>query len=450
MGQKTINLDLNLPPLPLPEGIESKYISVNDLIVHFLDAHPNRPPTDGIRPPLIILVHGFPELAYSWRKIMRPLADLGFRVVATDQRGFGRTVPNPNTKEGSNASVAYPYEYQDPLSPFSFANLVRDDVAFVYALGYDSVACVMGHDSGSITASSCALVRPDIYRSVVLMSAPFLGTPDTPFNSQTHSSLADAISAGGLPKPPHMGLAVDAMLASLDPPRMYYQHYYSLPQANIHMHKELSTKQLHDFMRAYFHIKSACWPDSSSSPEDVENFTDPRALKSIEEIAYLPPYYMMPRGESMSAVVGARLPRGDDLERARAWLRDADVDVFTTEYGRTGFQGGLNRYRVATRLGCVGDTLNSISASEQDYISELTLFARKKIEVPALFVAGDKDWGPYQYPGAFDKMRSLCPLMRPGNDGITFIKDAGHWVQQENPEDLLVVLKAFLLGLKLM
>ncbi|EJC99308.1 alpha/beta-hydrolase [Fomitiporia mediterranea MF3/22] len=434
----------NLPPLPLPEGIESKYVAVNDLVVHFLDALPNKPSTDGIMPPLIVLVHGFPELAYSWRKLMRPLASLGFRVVAMDQRGFGRTVPNLSDNIENST---YPYAYGGPLALFSFANLARDMVAFVYALGYEHVACIMGHDSGSITASSCALVRPDLFRSLVMMSAPFVGAPDTPFNVPNHTSFTDAFATGFQPKALPPGLAMDAMFAKLDPPRMYYQHYNSLPQANKQMHTDLSTTDLHNFFRAYFHIKSACWPDSSSSPSDVEKYKEPRVLKGLVDLAQLPPYYLMPRGKSMPANVGEYHPRGEALERSRAWLNDRDVDVYTSEYGRTGFQGGLNRYRVATRLGRASDTLNSISASDEDYMSELSLYARRKIEVPTFFVAGEKDWGPFQYPGSFDKMRSVCPLMKEGSEGIAFIKDAGHWVQQENVNDLFVLLQGFLKGL---
>src|SRR5579884_946904 len=79
-----------MPPLDhpsLPSGLRSRFVeSVNGLRMHVLEA--GREPRGR---PLVLLLHGFPELAYSWRKIMVPLADAGFHVVAPDQRGYGRT-----------------------------------------------------------------------------------------------------------------------------------------------------------------------------------------------------------------------------------------------------------------------------------------------------------------------------------------------------------------------
>lgn len=79
----------DLPLLPLPEGIQESYMKTHDLNYHILYCGPRDAP-------LILLLHGFPEIAYSWRKIMLPLSKLGYHVVAYDQRGFGRTVrPSP-------------------------------------------------------------------------------------------------------------------------------------------------------------------------------------------------------------------------------------------------------------------------------------------------------------------------------------------------------------------
>jgi len=78
-------LPQDLPPLPLPDGVRSAYVKgVNGLDMHYLEAgKPSRP--------LILLLHGFPELAFSWRNLMVPLAEQGFHVIAPDQRGYGRT-----------------------------------------------------------------------------------------------------------------------------------------------------------------------------------------------------------------------------------------------------------------------------------------------------------------------------------------------------------------------
>src|SRR5436305_10914131 len=75
-----------LPPLRLPQGVRSRYVpDVNGLTMHILEAG-----WEGERP-LVLLLHGFPELAFSWRKVIVPLAEAGFHVVASDQRGYGRT-----------------------------------------------------------------------------------------------------------------------------------------------------------------------------------------------------------------------------------------------------------------------------------------------------------------------------------------------------------------------
>lgn len=420
---------LDLPPLPLPDGIQSSYVVVNDLLVHFLDARPHL--SHSGKPALIVMLHGFPELAISWRKVMRPLADRGFRVVAPDQRGFGRTVPLPG-----RGSDVYPYTYEHSLDSFRLVNLVRDIASFVFALGYDHVACIVGHDFGSIVSGHCTLVRPDVFRKLFMMSSPYFGAPTVPMGVPTYATLGEAVQAAQLQATQeHPGITQDKINASLNPPRMHYQHYFSLPQADIQMHKELNMPQLQAFFRAYFHIKSACWP-YPYPPRTIQSWTQ-------DEINYLPPYYLMPRGKTMPEIAHDYAPEGADLERSRAWLSDEEVAVYASEYGRTGFQGGLNRYRIATGLGRIGDSLQSISLANKDYMHEFALFAQKKIEVPAMFVAGDMDWNPYQYPLAQDRMRIVCPLMREGPDGICFIKGAGHWVQQEKPNEVVQKLLNF-------
>src|SRR4051794_30943863 len=197
----------SLPAVPLPPGIRSRFVEdVNGLRMHVLEAGFE---TRGR--PCLLLLHGFPELAYSWRKVMPALAAAGYHVVAPDQRGYGRTT-------GWDAS------YDGDLGSFHMLNIVRDAVGLVLALGYRSVAAVVGHDFGSPVAAYCALVRPDIFSSVVLMSAPFPGPPSLPFDT------ADA-SGGAEP-------AADfhADLAALQRPRKHYHWYYSTRAANADMH----------------------------------------------------------------------------------------------------------------------------------------------------------------------------------------------------------------------
>ena len=137
----------------LPSGITSRFVAgINGLTMHILEAGA------GAGRPLVLLLHGFPELAYSWRKVMLPLAAAGYHVVAPDQRGYGRTTGWDGAYDGDVAS-------------FRLFNLVRDTLALVSALGYREAAAVVGHDFGASVAAYAALIRPDIFRRVALMSA---------------------------------------------------------------------------------------------------------------------------------------------------------------------------------------------------------------------------------------------------------------------------------------
>jgi pimeloyl-ACP methyl ester carboxylesterase len=131
----------------LPAGIRSRIIDkINGLSMHVLEA-------GQAGHPCILLLHGFPELAYSWRKIMLPFASAGFHVIAPDQRGYGRTT-------GCDG------DYDGDLDSFRILNLVRDTLGLISALGHRSVAAVVGHDFGSPVAANCALIRPDVFRKL--------------------------------------------------------------------------------------------------------------------------------------------------------------------------------------------------------------------------------------------------------------------------------------------
>jgi len=100
--------------------------------------------------------------------------------------------------------------------------------------------------------------------------------------------------------------------------------------------------------------------------------------------------------------------------------------VYSAEYGRNGFQGGLQWYRCAT---------SSV------FQAELQLFSGRTIDVPSCFIAGRSDWGVYQVPGAFEAMQTrACTRMIECH----LVDGAGHWVQQEQPEQVGGLLLAFL------
>jgi pimeloyl-ACP methyl ester carboxylesterase len=110
------------------------------------------------------------------------------------------------------------------------------------------------------------------------------------------------------------------------------------------------------------------------------------------------------------------------------WLTDAEVGVYATEFGRTQFTGALQGYRV--RRG-----------SDPKSQAEMRTFTNRSIDVPSMFVGGKSDWGTYQTPGAVDRMRSTaCTNMV----GFHLLEGAGHWVQQEQPEQASTLLIQFL------
>jgi pimeloyl-ACP methyl ester carboxylesterase len=308
------------------------------------------------------------------------LAAAGYHAIAPDQRGYGGT-------------TGWDGRFEADLAPYRQFNLAKDVLALVRALGLTDVTAVIGHDFGSFVAGCCGLVRPDVFRAVAFMSAPFGGAPRL-------------ISGAAFDVP--------AALAALDPPRQHYQWYYSTPQAALDMHDPPGG--LHSFLRAYYHVKSADWP---------HNEPHPLAGWSGASLAKLAHYYVMPAGLGMPAAVAAHAPSADAVGRC-AWLPDTDLEVYTAEFARTGFQGSLNWYR------CITDPVQ---------MRELQLFDGASVTVPACYIAGAADWGIYQSPGAFERMqREVCTRMR----GVDLLPGAGHWVQQEQPAQVSSLLLDFL------
>ena len=177
---------------------------------------------------------------------------------------------------------------------------------------------------------------------------------------------------------------------------------------------------LHAFFRAYYHHKSADWKDNK-----------PFVLKArtAEELAKMPTYYVMDAGKGMAATVAPFMPSAAEIAACK-WLTDAEVGVYVTEYSRTEFTGALQGYRV--RRGTNPRTL-----------AELRTFAGRTVDVPACFIAGKSDWGTYQTPGAEENMRNrACTQMV----GVHLVEGAGHWAQQEQPEQVSNLLIEFLQG----
>jgi pimeloyl-ACP methyl ester carboxylesterase len=320
---------------------------------------------------------------------MPALATAGYHVIAPDQRGYGRTT-------GCNAT------YDGDLNPFRLPNLVRDALGLIAAFGYDHVDAVIGHDFGSPVAAWCALVRPDVFRALAMMSAPFGGPPQLPFNTANS------------PAKPRTEDPVHRELAALPRPRKHYQWYYSERRADTDMH--YAPQGVHDFLRAYYHHKSADWKGNKPYPLNAW---------SAEELAKLPTYYVMDLGETMPETVAKEMPTPAEIA-ANTWLPDSELAYYAAEYQRTGFQGGLQWYRCGTT---------------GVFNGELQTWSGRTIDVPSCFISGKQDWGTYQRAGVFEAMQKrACTNMI----GCHLVDGAGHWVQQEQPAEVSRLLLEFL------
>ena len=362
----------------LPAGIRSRFVDdVNGLRVHILEAGFEEP-----RRPCVLLLHGFPELAWSWRRVMGPLAAAGYHVVAPDLRGYGRTT-------GWNAD--YDFEARPAVLPAAERGAGR---AGTGRRSGPSFGC--GGGGARFRLPGRRLVRAGAARRVPLRGTDERAVRRAPF----------------LPRPAP-GPDIHDALARLDRPRKHYQWYYSTRPANADMWH--CRQGVHAFLRAYYHHKSADWRENR--PFRLKGWT-------AEELAKMPTYYVMDLNETMAETVAHVMPSPAEIAACR-WLPDSELAVYSAEYERTGFQGGLQWYRRGT------GGLDT---------AELELFAGRTIDVPAIFIAGSSDWGVYQRPGAVERMQeSACTRML----GCHLLDGAGHWVQQEQWEKVSELLVGF-------
>ncbi|MCJ1307935.1 hypothetical protein MMC25_001583 [Agyrium rufum] len=364
--------------IPLPGGVHTSYIDPPEhpLRFHTLISGSNASPNG-----LILLLHGFPEISFSYRKILPLLGAAGYHAVAYDQRGFGRTTGWDSSKP----------------EDLRLLDLAGDAIAIVHALGYTTCECVIGHDFGAVGAGISATLRPDVFKRVVIMSHPLKGFP-TPKTGQPQKD-------------------IHSDLAQLPVPRKHYKWYYSSVDEADH---EMSPHQgLKEFIRNYYLVKSAEW--KGNKPHQLESWT-------ANELAKMPLYYIMPGASGMRDACASIMANEDSLameERMAAWLSDTDLAFYVQEYARTGFKGGLTWYNVQT-------------SEKRKW--ETAVLQDRKLPVPCIFISGAQDWGMYQEPGALEAMKIYCTAFK----GSKVIDDAGHWVQQEKPEAVAVEILDFL------
>jgi pimeloyl-ACP methyl ester carboxylesterase len=244
-------------PAAQTAGLNHRFLQVNGIKMHIAEQGQG---------PLVVLAHGFPGLWYNWRHVLPLLAAAGYHVVAPDLRGYGQTDAPPNIQD------------------YSQFQIVGDMVGLVRALGYEE-AVIVGNDWGATTAYNSALLRPDIFRAVVLVNIPFsVRTADAVKPSEANRRRAPA-------------------------GQVYYQTYYQQPGVE----SELDA----DPMRS---MRMILYSTSGSIPkQDQTRYTfgvNEKLLDARSEPKQLP-----------------------------AWLKPEDLDYYAKEFKRTGFRGGVNWYR---------------------------------------------------------------------------------------------------------
>jgi len=314
--------------------ITHRHIETNGIRLHIAEAGEG---------PLVLLLHGWPELWYSWRHQLPALAEAGYHAVAPDVRGYGQS------------------DKPEPIEAYAMKAMLQDYLGLLDALG-EQQAVVVGHDWGAPMAWDSAALYPERYRAVVGMSVPHLGRA---------------------PMPP-----IQLLKAAFGDNWFYILYFQEPGKAEAEFQRDVR-----------FTMRQIL--AGGGSFDATQAIAQPRP-KTADFLSQIPEVKDLP-----------------------AWLTEADVDYFAEQFRQSGFRGGLNRYRNMDR----------------DW-EELPELAEKKIEQPALFITGEHDPVKTFAPPA-ESMRAMVP----GLHDIIEVKGAGHWVQQEKPEEVNAALLAFLRSL---
>jgi pimeloyl-ACP methyl ester carboxylesterase len=295
--------------------------------------------------PLVLLVHGFPELGISWRAQVKALAEAGYHAVAPDMRGYGGTDKPERTED------------------HTILHLVGDMVDLVRALGATTGA-VVGHDWGAPIAWHCALMRPDLFTAVAGLSVPF-----------------QPRRAKGPPTPAMVAIAKRLGRGEL------YMNQFQAPDAHAMFEADVATG-----LRKGFYAYDGVTPTARQST----GFIAPghSFVSEVAEEATLPP-----------------------------WMSPAHFAEYVAAFTAGGFKGPLDWYR------CL------------DLNWSLTAFLQgQKIRQPSMFMVGERDpvrnYAGQHEPGLKDWMTDLRSQ--------TVLPGAGHWLQQERPDEVNAALIGFL------
>ncbi len=325
----------------------SQILNVNGIRIHAVEADGSPGPGSGR---LVLLIHGFPESWYSWRHQLAALATAGYRVVAIDVRGYGRSSAPPNVED------------------YRMTQLVADNLGVVEALGEKS-AVIVGHDWGAPIAWSSAWMRPDVFTAVAGLSVPFAGRGPT--------------------RP-------TAAFRTMGGEEEFYIEYFQQPGR---AERELEA-DVRKWLLGFYYSISGSAPTQFVGGGTVG--TIPWGHEMNERFVY---------------------PDGDAWPE---WMSVADLDFYAAEFERTGFTGGLNRYRNVDR----------------DWEDQAVL-AGCPIEVPALFIGGDRDGPTIWGRPAIDRFSVTLPRLTRS----IILEGCGHWTQQERAAEVNTALVEFLHGL---
>jgi pimeloyl-ACP methyl ester carboxylesterase len=306
-----------------PATMRERTVGVNGVRLQVHDA--------GAGPP-VVLAHGFPELAYSWRHQISALAQAGYRVLAPDQRGYGRSERPPGVED------------------YDIVALTDDLVGLLDAIDAPS-AVFVGHDWGALVVWALAQRAPQRVAGIVALSVAFVPRRDVRPTELLRSAFGDDFYILRFQEPG----VVDRQLAA-DVGATFRATFAGL---------------------------------GGPQPAGFGHLGDP-----------------------VAATAHQPLP---------AWLTSEEFDHYVEAFTRTGFTGALNWYRNFDR--------NWELSAE---------WAHRKIHAPALFIAGAVD--PVLDMAPPDGMRDWVIDLR----GLLFVDGAGHWIQQERPNEVNHALVEFL------
>ena len=318
-------------------AIRHRFAFVNGVELHVTEAGDPENPT-------VLLSHGFPEGAYSWRHQLPVLAEAGYHVIAPDQRGYGRSsVPRG-------------------VSDYGILQLTGDLNALLDEIGKDD-AVFVGHDWGALIVWEAARLHPQRVRAVMGVSVPAVVWPGRP---------------------------TDLFRMVYQDHFFYMLYFQTVGPAEAELEAD-----------TYETMRKVLWGASG------EGFVMPTELAKAEGTGFL-----------------TNMPEPPPLPWD--WCTENNVRHFADDFARSGFFGPVSYYR-------------NLDAN-YEIVQGLGLDA---VTMPSGFIGGTKDPVLVMDSSGIERMRSGLPDFR----GATMLEGAGHWTQQERPNEFNDALLGFLSGL---